>query len=102
MLKFTESDYNLIRRDSKGKLLIGKGPNDIGTAQWIVGGISKPSKMPGPSYNLTTKVCNVGGILRNVKGSVCEGCYADGRGRYAFDSVYNAGMRRQVAVASPV
>jgi hypothetical protein len=94
MLKFTDSDYNLIRRNRKGTLVLGTGPNDKGTANWIVGGISKPSKMPGPSFNLTTDVCHVGGKLRNVKGSVCEGCYADKRGRYAFDSVYDAGMRR--------
>jgi hypothetical protein len=93
MITFTDSDYAKVRR-RKGKMILGKGPNDIGTAEWIVGGISKPSKMPGPSYNLTTSVCHIGGMLRKVKGSVCEGCYADGRGRYGFDSVYDAGMRR--------
>lgn len=92
--KFGKTDYNRVRRNRKGTIVLGTGPNDIGTAQWIVGGTSEPSKMPGPSYNLTTRVCNVGGMLRNVKGSVCEGCYADGRGRYRFDTVYNAGMRR--------
>jgi hypothetical protein len=94
LCKFTDSDYDLVRRNRKGGLVLGTGPNDIGTANWIVGGISKPAKMPGPSYNLTTSVCHIGGKLRNVKGSVCEGCYADGRGRYGFDSVYDAGMRR--------
>lgn len=94
LVKFTDSDYDRVRRNRKGRIVIGTGPNDIGTAEWIVGGISAPSKMPGPSYNLTTSVCHIGGKLRNVKGSVCEGCYADGRGRYGFDSVYNAGMRR--------
>lgn len=94
LVKFTESDYGRVHRTRKGRIVIGHGPNDIGTAEWIVGGTSAPSKMPGPSYNLTTSVCHIGGKLRNVKGSVCEGCYADRRGRYAFDSVYDAGMRR--------
>ena len=94
LVKLTDSDYDRVRRTKAGRIVIGNGPNDIGTAEWIVGGTSAPSKMPGPSYNLTTAVCHIGGKLRKVKGSVCEGCYADRRGRYAFDSVYDAGMRR--------
>lgn len=48
----------------------------IREAQKIVGGLSKPGKMPGASYGLSTDVCHVGGKLRKIEGSVCVGCYA--------------------------
>ena len=80
LIRFDKTDYDRVRRTRTGTIVLGTGPNDIGTARWIVGGISAPSKMPGPSYNLTTSVCHIGGKLRDVKGSVCEGCYADRRG----------------------
>ena len=40
----------------------------------IVGGLSKPSKMPGPAYNLPASKCITGSKLVKIKGSVCEGC----------------------------
>ena len=45
----------------------------------ILGGdvSSKNSKMPGTSFGLSTDYCNVGGTLRDVKGSVCSSCYAE-------------------------
>jgi len=42
----------------------------------IVGGLSKPSKMPGWSIGLPAKECKTGGKLQAVKGSVCFDCYA--------------------------
>lgn len=42
----------------------------------VVGGLSKPGKMPCWSYNLPASRCKAGGRLSKVPGSVCYGCYA--------------------------
>ena len=42
----------------------------------IVGGLSKPSKMPGWAYGLPAKECKTGSKLVKVPGSVCYNCYA--------------------------
>ena len=42
----------------------------------LVGGLSKPSKMPGWSIGLPAKECKTGGKLQKVEGSVCYNCYA--------------------------
>ena len=42
----------------------------------LVGGLSKPSKMPGWSIGIPAKECKTGGKLQQVKGSVCFDCYA--------------------------
>ena len=42
----------------------------------IVGGLSKPSKMPGWAYGLPAKECKTGSKLVKVPGGVCHGCYA--------------------------
>ena len=42
----------------------------------LVGGLSKPSKMPGWAYGLPAKECKTGSTLRQVKDSVCYNCYA--------------------------
>ena len=42
----------------------------------LVGGLSKPSKMPGWSIGIPAKECKTGSKLRLIKGSVCELCYA--------------------------
>ena len=39
-------------------------------AHKIVGGLSKPSKMPGPAYNLPARACITGAKLVKVPGSV--------------------------------
>ena len=49
-------------------------------ARQITGGLSKPSKMPGPAYNLPAVACKTGAKLVKIKGSVCAGCY-DLKGR---------------------
>ena len=67
-------------------------------AQKIVGGLSKPSKMPGPAYNLPAAACITGAKLVKVPGSVCAGCYAL-KGRYRFNNVQAALQRRLQAIA---
>ena len=37
----------------------------------IIGGLSKPSKMPGWAYGLPAKECKTGSKLVKVKNSVC-------------------------------
>ena len=69
-------------------------------AKKIVGGLSKPSKMPGPAYNLPARACITGAKLVKVPGSVCAGCYAL-KGRYNFSNVQEALQRRLQAIASP-
>jgi len=66
----------------------------------IVGGLSKPSKMPGPAYNLPASACITGQKLAKVPGSVCAGCYAL-KGRYRFNNVQAALQRRLQAIESP-
>jgi hypothetical protein len=43
----------------------------------LVGGLSKPSKMPGWSIGIPAKECKTGAKLRLIPNSVCEGCYAE-------------------------
>lgn len=59
----------------------------------LVGGLSKPSKMPGLSYGTPAKDCPIGSLLRRVKGSVCSKCYAH-KGMYVFPNVKKAQARR--------
>ena len=66
-----------------------------------VGGLSKPSKMPGYAYSLPAKECKVGSKLRDVKGSTCSGCYAM-KGRYVFPNVQTALYRRLEAIEKPL
>lgn len=42
----------------------------------IIGGLSKPDKMPCYAYNIPASRCKLGGRLKTIKGSVCFGCYA--------------------------
>ena len=55
----------------------------------IVGGLSKPSKMPGWSIGLPAKECKTGSKLRDFKDSVCYDCYAL-KGCYVFKVVQDA------------
>ena len=66
----------------------------------LVGGLSKPSKMPGWSIGIPAKECNTGSKLVNVKGSVCEGCYAL-KGCYVFKVVQEAQYKRLEAIKHP-
>ena len=66
----------------------------------ITGGLSKPSKMPGPAYNLPAKACLTGAKLVQIPGSTCAGCYAL-KGRYRFGNVQSALNRRLKALEDP-
>jgi len=66
----------------------------------LVGGLSKPSKMPGWAYGLPAKECKTGSKLRAVKGSTCEHCYAL-KGCYVFKVVQDAQYRRYKAIDGP-
>ena len=67
----------------------------------LVGGLSKPSKMPGWSIGIPAKECKTGGKLQQVKGSVCYDCYAL-KGCYVFKVVQDAQYRRLAAISSPL
>jgi hypothetical protein len=69
-------------------------------ANKITGGLSAPSKMPGPSYNLPATQCITGTKLVKVPGSVCAGCYAL-KGRYRFTNVRLALARRLESLQHP-
>ena len=68
----------------------------------IVGGMSVVSKMPkeSNSYGLSAHLCNVGGKLVLVPGSVCEYCYAL-EGQYEMGNVIDAHARREQAILDP-
>ena len=72
----------------------------IKEANKITGGLSKPSKMPGPAYNLPAVACITGAKLVKIPGSVCAGCYAL-KGRYRFRNVQDALQRRLQAITGP-
>ena len=67
----------------------------------IVGGLSKPSKMPGWSYGLPASECKTGKKLQQVEGSTCYNCYAL-KGCYVFKVVQAAQYRRLAAIRSPL
>ena len=66
----------------------------------IVGGLSKPGKMPGWSIGIPAKECKTGSKLQAVKGSVCYDCYAM-KGCYVFKVVQDAQYRRLAAIKDP-
>lgn len=67
--------------------------NEVNEAWERVGGLSKPSKMPGYGYSISAKKCLTGSKLRFVENSVCSKCYAL-RGNYPFPCVQNAMAKR--------
>ena len=69
-------------------------------ARKITGGLSAPSKMPGPAYNLPAQACVTGAKLVKIPGSVCKGCYAL-KGRYNFRKVRLALARRLESLDHP-
>jgi len=66
----------------------------VQNAELLVGGLSRPSKMPWLGWSISAKQCRTGGALAKVEGSVCHGCYAL-KGRYVFPNVQSALNRRQ-------
>ena len=69
-------------------------------ARRITGGLSAPSKMPGPAYNLPAPACITGAKLVKIMGSVCSGCYAL-KNRYNFKNVRLALARRLESLGHP-
>jgi hypothetical protein len=67
----------------------------------IIGGLSKPSKMPGFSYSLSAFRCNVGGAMRKVKASTCSNCYACKGNYIRFPKVQEALQRRYESLFDP-
>jgi|TARA_Y100001938_G_C8049824_1_gene411049 hypothetical protein len=67
----------------------------------LVGGLSKPGKMPGWAYGIPAKECKTGSKLRLVKDSVCYKCYAL-KGCYVFPIVQDAQYRRLASIKSPL
>lgn len=59
----------------------------------LIGGLSRPSKMPCFGYSTPAVKCKMGTLLRKIKNSVCSGCYAM-KGRYIFPNVQAAMSRR--------
>ena len=66
----------------------------------LVGGLSKPGKMPGWSIGIPAKECKTGAKLQKVPGSVCFDCYAM-KGCYVFKVVQDAQYRRLAALKDP-
>jgi len=66
----------------------------------LVGGLSKPSKMPGWSIGIPAKECKTGAKLRLVENSVCYECYAL-KGCYVFKVVQAAQYKRLEAISNP-
>ena len=66
----------------------------------LVGGLGRPSKMPGYAYGLPAKECLVGSKLRPVPGSVCNKCYAM-KGHYTMPNVEDAQYRRLESIKHP-
>ena len=69
-------------------------------AKQVTGGLSAPSKMPGPAFNLPASQCITGSKLVKVPGSTCSGCYAL-KGRYRFKNVQAALNRRLEKLHDP-
>ena len=72
----------------------------IKEAHKITGGLNKPSKMPGPAYNLPASQCITGQKLVKLPASTCSRCYAL-KGRYRFGNVQKALNRRLKSLEDP-
>jgi len=66
-------------------------------AKKIVGGLSKPSKMPCAGISLPASACITGSKLAKIPGTTCHGCYAR-KGMYRFPDVQAALKRRLKAL----
>ena len=62
-------------------------------ARAIIGGLSRPGKIPGFGIGFPIEYCRTGSKLRLIPGTVCYECYA-GKGNYRFKNVRNALERR--------
>ena len=66
----------------------------------LVGGLSKPSKMPGWAIGIPAAECKTGNKLKLIPNSVCSGCYAE-KGCYVFKVVQEAQYKRLEAINHP-
>ena len=66
----------------------------------LVGGLSKPSKMPGWAIGIPAAECKTGNKLKLIPNSVCSGCYAE-KGCYVFAVVQAAQYKRLKAINHP-
>ena len=66
----------------------------------LVGGLSKPSKMPGWSIGIPAAECKTGKKLQLIPDSVCYNCYAL-KGCYVFKVVQDAQYKRLKAIKHP-
>ena len=72
-------------------------------AQELVGSVTKTTKMPSDSYSLPAQACITGSKLVNVKGSVCEGCYAlKGNYKLYAKTIQPAQYKRLESITSPL
>jgi len=69
-------------------------------AKLVIGGWSKPSKMPCKSYSLPAEACKTGSKLRQTPGTVCSDCYAC-KGMYRFPVVQAALWKRLASLTDP-
>lgn len=65
----------------------------MNTTEKLIGGFSRPSKMPCFCYGISALKCGVGSILAKIDGTVCSICYAR-KGQYRMDNVAKAHARR--------
>lgn len=72
----------------------------IKAADSITGGLSRPSKMPEYAHNIPATACKVGSRLQEVRGSVCNKCYAL-TNRYRHPAVITAMRRRLEGLSHP-
>jgi len=72
-------------------------------AQDLAGSVTKTKKMPSDSYSLPAQACITGSKLVNVKGSVCEDCYAlkGNYHRYA-KTIQPAQYKRLESITNPL
>ena len=66
----------------------------------LVGGLSKPSKMPGWSIGIPAAECKTGKKLQLIPDSVCYNCYGL-KGCYVFKVVQEAQYKRLKAIRLP-
>jgi len=66
----------------------------------LIGGLSRPSKMPWWSWSTPATACITGSKLAQQSGTVCSGCYAL-KGFYMFPAAKNAMARRLASWEHP-
>ena len=71
-------------------------PMTLKSAEELVGGLSKGSKMVVPSTGFNTDTCITGSKLMKCEGSVCTDCYADKGHAKTFDYVVRPARDRRL------